>query len=213
MGLFVRKNTAISSDGPAFVIGSQQTILIVGLGNIGKEYTNTRHNIGFHCVDAFVMQQDFPKWSTKSDLHCDISRSTIGNMSIVLIKPDTYMNESGQAVQAAKQYFKIPNSQILVIHDELDLEFGTIRTQNGGGAAGHNGIKSIIQHCGDDFARIRIGIKNERAAKMDSADFVLAKFTGDEMHQLPALTREVLNLVTEYTATGAVSSQTLSFLA
>src|SRR5690606_38800676 len=103
--------------------------------------------------------------------------------------------------------------QILVIHDELDLEFGTIRTQNGGGAAGHNGIKSIIQHCGDDFARIRIGIKNERAAKMDSADFVLAKFTGDEMHQLPALTREVLNLVTEYTATGAVSSQTLSFLA
>lgn len=207
MGLFYKKETA-DDHAPLYTLGSQKTVLIVGLGNVGREYNNTRHNIGFACIDAFAHQQDFPGWVEKKDLKCYLTRHTIGDTSVILIKPTTYMNESGQAMVAVQNFYKIPCSATLVVHDELDLLFGQIRTRQGGGDAGNNGVKSVITHCGADFARIRVGIKNELAAKMDSANFVLAKFNGHEQHQLPKIVQEVSSLISEYVATGHLPTET-----
>lgn len=211
MGLFVRKDTTISGDGPQFTLGNQQALLIVGLGNPGKEYDGTRHNVGFACVDAYATQQDFPKWSAKKDLKCNLTRATVGDKNIIIIKPDTYMNESGQAVRAVQDYFKISNKSTVVVHDELDLKFGQIRLQIGGSSAGNKGIGSIIQHCGDDFGRIRIGIGNERSAQEDKSEFVLSKFNNGEHGQMTALIREVLSILTEYSSSGTINNETRNF--
>src|SRR5690606_21448332 len=112
-----------ASHAPLFTLGSQKTVLIVGLGNIGKEYDNTRHNAGFMCVDEFARQQDFPGWVEKKDLKCYISKQTVGSTQVILVKPTTYMNESGQAMAAVQHFYKIPCSATLVVHDELDINF------------------------------------------------------------------------------------------
>lgn len=210
MGLFVRKHTE-NTDQPLYSTSLGSTILIVGLGNIGEQYDSTRHNIGFDCIDEFARQQGFPAWQKKSDLKCHLSKQNIGQTHVILIKPTTYMNESGQAVQAVAKYFKIANSSIIVMHDDLDINFGQIKTKVGGGSAGNNGIKSLIQHLGEDFGRIRIGVKNELLEKMDSADFVLAKFNKTEMLEMPKLKREVSAILTEYTANTQLESTTRSF--
>lgn len=201
MGLFFKRETA-TDKAPLYTIGNQKTVLVVGLGNIGKEYDNTRHNVGFAAVEKFAHQQDFPGWTEKKDLKCYMTRSTIGDTSVVLIKPTTYMNESGQAMFAVQNFYKIPCSATLVVHDELDLNFGQIKTKQGGGHAGNNGVKSVMQHCGEDFARIRVGIKNQLATKMDSSNFVLAKFSSEEQRALPKIVQEVSSLISEYIATG-----------
>lgn len=210
MGLFVRKHTE-NSDQPLYSTSLGSTILIVGLGNIGKEYDGTRHNIGFECIDEFAHQQGFPPWQKKADLKCHLSKQNIGQNHVILIKPTTYMNESGQAVSAVAKYFKIANSSIVIVHDDLDINFGQIKTKVGGGSAGNNGIKSLIQHLGEDFGRIRIGIKNDLLEKMDSADFVLAKFSKEEMAEIPKLVREISAILSEYTASNQLESATRSF--
>ncbi len=189
-------------------IGSAQTILIVGLGNAGREYTGTRHNIGFACVDSFAASQNFPDWIEKKDLRCLFTKENISGTSVIIIKPTTYMNESGQAVQAVQHFYRITNPQTVVVHDELDINFGQIRARTGGSDAGNNGIKSIIQHCGDDFARIRIGIRNQLLEKVDGADFVLAKFSGSEKKSLPHIEREVSAMLSEYIAVGDLPHDT-----
>lgn len=206
MGLFFKKETATDKP-PLFTLGSHKTILIVGLGNVGKEYENTRHNIGFACVDSFAKQQDFPGWLEKKDLKCLIARQTISDTSVILIKPTTYMNESGQAMFAVQNFYKIPCSATLVVHDELDVPFGEIRIKQGGGHAGNNGVKSVIQHCGEDFTRIRIGIQNELSSKMESANFVLAKFSGEEQRLLPKVVQEVSSLLSEYATTSQLNEE------
>lgn len=207
MGLFFKRETN-TDKAPLYTLGNQKNILVVGLGNVGKEYNNSRHNVGFACIDAFAHQQDFPGWVEKKDLKCFIARHTIGNTSVVLIKPTTYMNESGQAMFAVQNFYKIPCSSTLVVHDELDVNFGEIRTKQGGGHAGNNGVKSVIQHCGEDFARIRVGIKNELATKMDSSNFVLAKFSGEEQRQLPKVIQEVSSMISEYAVTSQLPKDT-----
>jgi PTH1 family peptidyl-tRNA hydrolase len=211
MGLFVRKHTE-NTDQPLYSTSLGSTILIVGLGNIGKEYDGTRHNIGFDCIDEFAKQQGFPAWQKKADLKCHLSKQNIGQSHVILIKPTTYMNESGQAVSAVAKYFKIANSSIIVVHDDLDVDFGQIRYRTGGGSAGNNGIKSLIQHIGEDFARIRIGIKNDLLEKMDSANFVLAKFNKSEIAEMPKLKREISAILSEYTVSGELSPGTSNFL-
>lgn len=212
MGLFVKKTETGGSNAPLYTLGAEKTILIVGLGNIGKEYENTRHNIGFASVEALAKDQDFPGWIAKKDLKCQFTDKTLGETRVILIQPTTLMNNSGQAVQAVQSFFKIPNSKTLVVHDEIDINFGQIRTRVGGGDAGNNGIKSVIQHCGEDFRRVRIGINNGLNAKMDSADFVLAKFAKAEKEQLPALKREVVSILTEYIFGNDLTAETRSFL-
>ncbi len=212
MGLFVKKTETGANAAPLYTLGSQKTVLIVGLGNIGKEFDGTRHNIGFFSVDALVKDQGFPEWIVKRDLKCHFTDQNLGDTRVILIKPTTLMNNSGQAVQAVQHFYKITNSQTLVVHDELDINFGQIRTRVGGSDAGNNGIKSLIQHIGEDFRRVRIGIKNDLLQKQDSADFVLAKFNKDEQAKLPDLSREVVSILTEYVFGGDLNHETRSFL-
>jgi len=213
MSLFIKKSEIGSNNVPLYTTGNNKTVLVVGLGNVGKEYDGTRHNVGFACVDVFAASQDFPSWTDKKDLKCHVARQTIGSTSVILIKPTTLMKNSGEAVRDVQHFYKIANASTLVVHDELDIPFGQIRLRVGGSAAGNNGIKSIIQHCGEDFGRVRVGIGNEFSDKADSADFVLGKFTKDEQDKLSKLTREVSAYLSEYTASGQVSAETRSFLA
>lgn len=131
--------------------------LIVGLGNPGKKYDNNRHNIGFKIVDTILEYYNFSDFKEK--FQSQISEGRIGGEKVVLLKPQTYMNESGRAVNLAKSFFKIDPDSIFIIHDELDLAPGKVRVKTGGGHAGHNGLRSIQNCLGTpDFHRIRCGI-------------------------------------------------------
>lgn len=170
-------------------------VLIVGLGNIGKKYDGTRHNIGFAALDALREARGMPDWQEKPKFKSHVSESFIGGKKVILAKPTTYMNDSGQAVRALKDFYNIPEKDITVIHDELDLPFGEVRQKSGGGSAGNNGIKSLISHIGADFTRIRIGIKNDLLENMDPADFVLAKFSAAEEKQLGDIIQTALTKI------------------
>lgn len=211
MGLFQRK---VQTDvKPLFYSpGLQKTVLVVGLGNPGKDYAETRHNIGFMCIDNYASIREFSNWSNKKDFQCDFSMQLLGGNRIILIKPSTYMNNSGLAVRAVQQFYEIPNEQTLVVHDELDIKFGQIRTRTGGSSAGHNGLNSLIEHLGKDFARIRIGVGNSRSAKADSSKFVLGKFSANEKKQLGNLTREVASIIDEFVHLGKLDPTTRNFL-
>ncbi len=133
------------------------TFLIVGLGNPGDEYAKNRHNVGFMAVDALHDGYGFPAWKSKFSGH--LSEGRIGGAKIILLKPMTYMNLSGQSVAAAAKFYKIPSNQVFVYFDELDLEPGKTRYKLGGGNAGHNGLKSLDAHLNTaSYHRIRIGI-------------------------------------------------------
>ncbi len=206
MGLFVKKET--NDNMPLYNLGLEKTVVIVGLGNIGAEYNLTRHNIGFYCIDQFAESNDFPKWTQKKDLKCELSVQSINNKRVVLVKPHTYMNLSGEAVQAVQHFYKVLAEDTVVIHDELDVPFGQIRMRTGGGSAGHNGIKSLIQHGNENVDRIRVGIHNDFAEKADSADFVLGKFTATEQENLKKLSKEVTAILTEYLYGGTLPHET-----
>lgn len=210
MSLFVKKTVEHSAN---YDIGSSNMLLIVGLGNIGKEYDNTRHNIGFACLDAFRdTQSEFTPWHDKKALHCTLSSGSFGQTKVLLIKPTTFMNESGRSVRAVMDYYNIPLNKVAVVHDELDITFGQIRTRVGGSSAGNNGIKSIISHVGDGFGRVRIGINGNKPEQMDSADYVLAKFSKDEEKDMSLLKREVQSLLTEFIYRGELYPDTRNFI-
>ncbi len=131
--------------------------LIVGLGNPGAEYEKTRHNAGFWFVDELARQQH-GNFRAEKKFHGDIAKITLAGNDIWLLKPQTFMNLSGQAVQALAHFYKIKPEQILVVHDELDLPVETIRLKKGGGHGGHNGLRDIAAKIGNNFLRLRIGI-------------------------------------------------------
>lgn len=213
MGLFTKKPIQTSSSAPLYTVGNQKTILLVGLGNPGKEFAGTRHNVGFMCLDSFVETHEaFSDWIEKKDLKCLITSAQLGAQRVIAIKPTTFMNLSGEAVQAVQHFYKIPNANMVVVYDELDLSFGQIRVREGGSSAGHNGIKSLSQHCGHDFKRVRIGINNENRGKHDEKDFVLKKFSKEEQGQLKDLTREVTSILTEYIYSEQLPAETRSFI-
>lgn len=131
-------------------------LLIVGLGNPGPKYENNRHNVGFMAVDDLVRRHSFGSWRTRfQSLMCE---GTIGDEKAIVLKPQTYMNESGRAVGEAARFYKIGGDDIVVIYDDLDLVPGKVRVKRGGGHGGHNGIRSIDAHIGNDFWRVRLGI-------------------------------------------------------
>lgn len=210
MALFQRREHA--KEAPLYTVGLNKTILVVGLGNPGGEYDGTRHNIGFSCVDFFATSQEFDPWITKKDLKCLLTSKMLGSVRVICIKPTTFMNLSGEAVLATAQFYKIPNSQIVAIHDELDIPFGQIRTRVGGGSAGHNGIKSVSQVMGENYGRIRIGIGPKEPEQMDSADFVLARFNADQQANIPALHKETTAILTEYIYGDNLPHETRDFL-
>ncbi len=210
MALF-QKNPFSDSDKQAlYRLGQQRTVLIVGLGNVGKKFDGTRHNIGFACVDAFAEKYQFDPWTDKKDLKSHLAMKTLGDTRVILCKPTTMMNLSGEAIQKVASFYKIANSHIVTVHDELDIPFGQIRTRMGGSDAGHNGIKSVVQHLGEEFGRVRIGIQAE--TPMDATDFVLAAFSPEEQGLLKPLTHEVISLLTEYIYRGDLIPETRSFL-
>jgi len=131
-------------------------LLVVGLGNPGAEYARNRHNIGFMAVDAIVHRHSFAPYRAK--FHGEISEGRIDDEKILVLKPMTFMNESGRAVQAVMTFYKIAPEDVIVLHDELDLAAGKVRVKRGGGHAGHNGLRSIHAHVGSNYARVRIGI-------------------------------------------------------
>jgi peptidyl-tRNA hydrolase, PTH1 family len=130
--------------------------LLVGLGNPGQEYAFNRHNVGFMAVDAIAAAHDFPAWRKRfSGLAAE---GRLGREPVLLFKPQTFMNESGRAVGEAARFYKLELGDVVVFHDELDLAPGKVRVKSGGGVAGHNGLKSLSAHIGNDYVRVRIGI-------------------------------------------------------
>lgn len=132
-------------------------LLLVGLGNPGSKYAGNRHNIGFMAADDIVRRHGFSAFKS-SKFHGDIAEGKIAGEKVIALKPSTYMNESGRAVSAVANFYKIDVGDILVLHDELDLAAGKVRIKKGGGHAGHNGLRSIQAHLGADFKRLRLGI-------------------------------------------------------
>jgi PTH1 family peptidyl-tRNA hydrolase len=130
--------------------------LFVGLGNPGGQYALNRHNVGFMAVDAIAAAHDFPSWRKRfSGLAAE---RKLGREPVLLLKPETFMNESGRSVGEAVRFYKLSVGDVIVFHDELDLAPGKVRVKTGGGVAGHNGLKSITAHIGNDYVRVRIGI-------------------------------------------------------
>jgi peptidyl-tRNA hydrolase, PTH1 family len=196
-----------------YTFGQNKTILLVGLGNPGKEYGLTRHNAGYIALDSFVDKSDgMVEWMAKKDLKCLLSSGQLGDSRVIAIKPTTFMNLSGEAVQAVVNFYKINPNYIVAVHDELDIDFGQIRLRQGGASAGHNGIKSLIQNLGEDFGRVRIGVGPKKPARIASEDFVLQNFPEEEQAQLPNMCQEVNAILTEYIYGGQLPVETRSFL-
>jgi PTH1 family peptidyl-tRNA hydrolase len=152
-------------------------LIFAGLGNPGPQYAGNRHNIGFMAVDAIARAHRFPPFRAK--FQAGASEGTIGTERVLLLKPTTYMNESGRAVGEALRFYKVPLSDVVVLHDELDLEPGKLRVKVGGGNAGHNGLRSITALCGNDYKRVRLGIGHP-GDKALVHGYVLSDFFKDE---------------------------------
>lgn len=196
-----------------FTVGQNTTLVIVGLGNPEPKYDGTRHNIGFECIDHFVSRYDeMSDWVGKKDLKCHFSSGRIGESQVIAIKPTTFMNLSGEAVSLVVNFYKVQLEHLVVIHDELDIDFGNIRTRYGGESAGHNGIKSISSIIGKEYGRVRIGIGPKEPPEIDSSDFVLAKFNDKEQKQLTNLKRECSAIISEFVYAKSIPAETRSFI-
>jgi PTH1 family peptidyl-tRNA hydrolase len=174
--------------------------LIIGLGNPGFKYVSTRHNIGFLVVDQIAHNHNI-SIAVKGFDAC-FGKGKIGDIAVLLVKPKTFMNISGISVKKSADYFKIDLADLIVVHDDIDLPFGTIRIKDGGGHAGHKGLISIIEYLGNsEFIRVRIGIGKPPDKSMVDK-FVLETFTDDEMKLLPLITMTASNSVTTIIVSG-----------
>lgn len=157
--------------------------LVFAQGNPGPKYENTRHNVGFLALDYYADKHGV-QFQPKPKFYADIAEIALGDGKVQLVKPTTFYNDTGKSARALADFYKVENSDILVVHDELMLPFGTIRTHDKGSDAGNNGIKSMNAHLGENYARIRIGTANDIADKQDAYDFVLSNFTAREASAL-----------------------------
>jgi len=170
--------------------------LIIGLGNPTAQYENTRHNAGFIISDEIQKQLDFSLWQLNEKFKAEICEKNIAGEKIILAKPQTFMNLSGQSVGALATFYKIPVENIVVIHDDLDIELGAFKISTDSSAAGHNGVTSIFETLGTQkIKRIRVGIegaekKLERV--MSGSDFVLQKFSDEELEIIKKLSEEII---------------------
>ena len=157
--------------------------LVVGLGNPGPEYAATRHNIGFHVVDLLATRAGGGRFS-RHRTNADVLETRLAGRRAVLAKPRTYVNLSGGPVAGLARYFSVPVTDIVVVHDELDLGFGVVRLKRGGGEGGHNGLRSISQSLGSkEYLRVRLGI-GRPPGRQDPADYVLKRFSATEAKEL-----------------------------
>ncbi len=169
-------------------------LLVVGLGNPGREYESNRHNVGFMVVDELARLVEADRYRKK--FSSEMVKVELRSEDGLLLKPQTFMNLSGDAVQPCAAFFKIPAEHVIVIHDELDVPFGELRLKKGGGHGGHNGLRSIIGRMGPDFVRLRFGIGRPPASfRGPPADFVLSDFFAPEREDLPKLVEKAAKVV------------------
>lgn len=168
--------------------------LIVGLGNPGNEYEKTRHNVGFMAIDKYCLKEGLSFKKKFSGLYIN---TKIDEEEVIFLKPQLYMNLSGEIVKKFADFFKIPNEDILVIHDDMDFNVGTLKLKSDGSSAGHNGIKNIINNLHTEkFKRLRIGIsKNEN----NTIEYVLGKFSKEELKQMNVIFDKVELIIRDYT--------------
>jgi len=164
--------------------------LIIGLGNPGKKYETTRHNVGFLILDKLISNIQYPIFKLDKKLKSEISKKPGSNL--IIAKPQTFMNESGVAVRALCDFYKIKPADVIVVHDDKDIPLGEYKIQTNRGPAGHNGVISIITHLGtQDFTRVRVGIKTDKKID-DTANFVLDKFSKAEIKILDEVIKKVV---------------------
>ena len=168
------------------------THIVVGLGNVGKEYDNTRHNAGFIAIDALA-----EKCGVRIDrvkFHALVSEATVAGKRVLLMKPTTYMNNSGVAIGEAAAFYKIPPENVIVLHDEISFDVGVIRIRRKGSAGGHNGLKSIIAHLSSDaFPRVKIGVGKKPSPDYDLVDFVLGRFSSEDLKTLKEKNSDIIS--------------------
>lgn len=181
--------------------------IIVGLGNPGKKYERTRHNIGWRVIDELARRAGV-EFRAEKKMNAEIARIGSGDEMIVLCKPLVYMNLSGESARPLMDYYKLSAQDVIAVYDDKDILFGTVRLRSGGSAAGHNGVKSLIQHLGgEDFPRVRIGVADPQSPIADTADFVLARFNVEEEKLLPHIVTAAANACEEIARTG-ITTQT-----
>lgn len=182
------------------------TWLVVGLGNPGKEYATTRHNIGYLVIDELAARVS-SSFAKHRRAHADAADGRIGAERIELLKSRSYMNESGGPVKAAADYAKVTIDRIIVVQDELDIPFGSIRIKVGGGDGGHNGVKSIKKSFGSgDFTRVRVGI-DRPPGRQDPADYVLRSFSSNERRELAQVIANAADAVEAVISDGIAAAQ------
>ena len=179
--------------------------LVVGLGNPGAKYAGNRHNVGFHVVDLLAERMGARFKAHKG--RADVVEGRLDGQRVVLAKPSSYMNLSGGPVASLRDFFKVPAERIIVVHDELDLPFATLRLKRGGGDNGHNGLRSLTQSLGTkEYLRVRWGI-GRPPGRQDPADFVLKDFTAAERKELPFLVDRAADAVEALLTTSLEAAQ------
>ena len=163
-------------------------MLFVGLGNPGSQYEKNRHNVGFMAVSRIVENHNFSPWKNK--FQGSISNGLLRNQKIIILKPNTFMNLSGQSVGEVIRFYKIPSSKVIVFHDEIDFPLGKLKFKSGGGHAGHNGLRSISEHIGSDYIRIRIGVGHP-GNKNAVANYVLGDFSKVEQETITQILKVI----------------------
>ncbi len=166
--------------------------LIVGLGNPGEKYKITKHNFGFLCLDDIIKKYDFSIKSKKSSY--ELFSGDINGYKILILKPLKYMNLSGTPILEVKSFYKIKLENIVVIHDDLDVDFGRIKLKLGGGNAGHNGLKDIDDKIGKNYLRLRLGIGRPENDNYEISDYVLSKFSKDDLIKVDEINQKISNL-------------------
>lgn len=167
--------------------------LIVGLGNPGKQYDNSRHNAGFLFLDALAQELALPEFQPEKKFLAEVSQGRLNSSKIILAKPDTFMNESGVSVQKLKNFFKLTETDIIIVHDDKDLPLGEFKIQDNRGDAGHRGVASVIAHLrSKNFTRIRLGVAGDEKKMSDTAKFVLGKFGFWEKKKLKTMIKEAV---------------------
>jgi PTH1 family peptidyl-tRNA hydrolase len=187
----------MTDDGPRFA--SDDRFLIVGLGNPGRGHLFNRHNLGFMVADRLAARHAIELKRVQSKTI--IGSGRVAGRPVIIAKPQTFMNLSGESVRSLLGYYRIPAERLLVIYDELDIPFGVIRLREKGGAGGHNGMRSIIQHVGSDFPRLRLGI-GRPPGRMDPAAYVLQDFGGDELPIVSQMLSSAVEAVESFIADG-----------
>lgn len=178
--------------------------MVAGLGNPGRQYAGNRHNAGFMVVDELIRRVDAQP--PRARMGADLSEASVGDTKVVFCKPMEFMNTSGGAIGRAAGFWKIPPQQILVVHDDMDLEFGRLKLVQGGGTGGHNGLRSIVSSLGTEaFCRLRFGI-GRPPAHWEGADFVLADFNTQERQILPNLVEEAADAAQAIVQGGLVTA-------